>query len=159
MFGVNPSELARLGELGQGPVDFHEELYVLGPYRQGHVPSFARSIPGHEPETELRVPMQVPGREVCVEERGVQLCGPESLEQLFTGLESRHRMVLLREGDRASHDPDPFRAKVGQGMNIARTPWDNEAELGQCVRNAPGNVARRPRVEGLADHDMASTLR
>ena len=44
-------------------------------------------------------------------------------------------------------------------MNIARTPWDNEAELGRCVRNAPGNVARRPRVDGLADHDMASTLR
>jgi len=44
-------------------------------------------------------------------------------------------------------------------MNIARTPRDDEAELGRCVRNAPGNVALRPRVDGLADDDMASTLR
>ena len=78
MLGVDLSELARLGELSQGPVELDQELRVLGPDRQGHVPALARNVLGHEPQTaELRVLVQVPGREVGVEERGVQRRGPK----------------------------------------------------------------------------------
>ena len=63
---------------------------------------------------ELRVVVQGPGGEVGVEERGVEPRGLEAVEERLARLEPGDRVVLLREGDGAGHDPDPLAAEVGQ---------------------------------------------
>ena len=98
--------------------------------------------------------MQVPGREIGVEERGVQLCGPETLEQLLTGLESRDRVVLLRERDRASHDPDPFAAQVGQRVNDCAHALGRRGRTGRLrrERSRQRRAAGRSRRVGRSRH-------
>ena len=50
VLGIDLPELARLGELGQGPVDLDQELRIPGADRQGHVPVLAGHVLGHEPQ-------------------------------------------------------------------------------------------------------------
>ena len=76
--GIDLSQFSRLGELGQRPVDLHQKLRILGPHRQGHVPALARHVLGHEPQAELRMPIQVPGGEVGVQETRRPAGRPES---------------------------------------------------------------------------------
>ena len=72
---------------------------------------------GTSRKLELRMSMQIPGGEVGVQKRGVELPGLEPVQELFARFEAGHHVVLLREGHRAGHDPDPFAAKVGQGTD------------------------------------------
>ena len=154
--GIDLSQLSRLGELGQRPVDLHQELCILGPHRQGHVPALARHVLGHEPQAELGMTVQVPGGEVGVQECGVEPAGLEAVQQLFARLEASHRVVLLRDGHRAGHDPDPLAAEIGQGTEPSRVARDHQTELGAGIGNAPGHVARRPGLVRLAEHHVAA---
>ena len=156
--GVDLPQFSRLGELGQGPVDLDQKLRILGPHRQGHVPALARHVLGHEPQLEPGMLVQVPGGEVGVQERGVQPRGLEPIEQLFARLEAGDRVVLLREGHRAGHDPDPFAAEVGQGTDASRVARDHQPELGAGIGNAPGHVARRPGLMRLADDHVTTAV-
>ena len=87
--------------------------------------------------------MQVPGGEVGIQKRGVERSGLESIQQCFARLEASHHVVVLREGHRAGHDPDPScregRPANGTPSDFAR---DHQAKLGAGIGNAPGRDAR-----------------
>ena len=156
--GVDLPELAGLGEPGQGPVDLHQELRILGPHGEGHVPALAGHVFGHEPQAKLRVLVQVPGGEVRVEQGGVQPGAVEPVEHFLAGLEPSDRVVFLRDGDRPGHEPDPLPAEVGQGRDPSDVARDHQPESGPGIRDAPGDAARRPGVERLAGDDVAAAL-
>ena len=104
------------------------------------------TYPSTSRKAELRVLVQVPGGEVGVEERGVELRGREPVEQRLAGREPDDRVVLLREGHRAGHDPDPLAAEVGQRADcLRRVAGDDQPEPGAGVGDAPGHVAGRAR--------------
>ena len=96
--------------------------------------------------------MQVPGGEVGVQERGVEPAGLEAVQQLFARFEASHRVVLLRDGHRAGHDPDPFAAKVGQGMDAVASRAGPPARTGRRhrERSRPHRAAARTRAAGRA---------
>ena len=152
------SQLSRLSKLGDGPIDLHQKLRVLGPHRQGHVPALARYVVRQQPQAELGMLVQIPGGEVGVQKRGVERCGLESVQELFARLEASDRVVVLRDGDRAGHDTNAFAAKVGEGLDALRFARDHQPELSAGIRNAPGYLARRSGFMRLADHEVAAAF-
>ena len=157
--GVDPSQLARLGELGQGPVDLHQELRVLGPDRQGHVPALAGHVLAHEPQPELGWPCRYQAAKSASRNAASSDAVAEPVEQLLARLEPRDDMVLLREGHRAGHDPDPFRRGGRPGSEPrARLAGTTSPNWAAGIGNAPGHVARGPEPSGLADDDIAAAF-
>ena len=160
VLGVDLPDGSRLGELCQSPVDLDQQCAVIGANSQGHVPVLAGDVLGDEPQRppEPGVFVEVPGGEVRVQEGGVERCGRESIEQRFAARKPDQHVVLLGDGHRAGHDPDPPAAEIGQRADRGRVAWDHQAELGTRVGDAPGHRAGRAGIERLAEHHVAAAL-
>ena len=99
--------------------------------------------------------MQVPGREIAVEERTIELLGRELLEDIGAGPKANHGMLVFRQCDRPGDDADTLAHQIGQGTNVPGILRHHQAKLTPSVGDAPGDVLGRSLVLGMAKDDIA----